>query len=503
MSSDDEIGGWCPLLLCGHTFDPQSTSFVSNFEMDRCCFMRTLMSYSGGSAADGGTVPQPDVATAAPAISTDGLTWTFHLRSGLRYAPPFEDTEIVAADFIRSLERAFTPASNDIPWAAGGGTIGFYWTDTYLATVIAGVADFTAGKADHVSGLEAPDPHTLVVHLLQPTGDLGSRLALPQLGPIPANPAHPDDPLGVAQGHDIDYGDVMVSSGPYMFEGSEHLTYRARPEDQLPPEGDGPDMATLVRNPRWSPQDDPIRRAWADRIELFPISSPREGETKLRTGALDVVLDWGAEAGTVTRWLDDPALRHRIEVSPADGEDFLVLNVAIPPLDDLHVRRAMALSVNRLAAASALEGDGRELGRRVLTHLALDSYEGNLLTLATNHPGSHPRGTRTPRPGRWRCPATTRTTTDGATPTLAPGSSCSSTGRMPRASLRRGSSPATSVRSALASTSRRSRASGCATPSDIPSCTRRSGSAAGPRTTPTPAPSSRPCSGATRSAGRT
>ena len=378
LSADEAISGWCPLLLCGKTFDPQSTSFVSVFELDRCCFMRTLMSYTGRSAADGGTVPQPDVARAPPSISSDGLTWTFRLRTGLHYAPPFEDTEIVAADFVRSIERTFTPASNDIPFADGG-TIGGYWTDTYLANVIAGVADFTQGTVDHVSGLETPDPYTLVVHLTRPTGDLASLLAFPQLGPIPANPDRPNDPLGVAQSHDFDYGDVMVSSGPYMFEGSEDLSYRAAPEDQLPPAGNGLTMATLVRNPSWSPEDDPIRNAWADRIEFHPVTSTDEGETLVRSGALDVLLNWGAPAETSRQWLDDPELRSRISLAPADGEDFITLNLAVPPLDDVHIRRAMSLAVDREAVATALEAFGVEPARRVFSHLALDSYEDNLL----------------------------------------------------------------------------------------------------------------------------
>ena len=93
------------------TYDPQSTTFTDAFELSRCCFVRTLVTYNGGSVEDGGTVVRPDLATALPTVSPDGLTWTFHLRSGVHYAPPFEDTEIVAGDFIRSFERALSPAS--------------------------------------------------------------------------------------------------------------------------------------------------------------------------------------------------------------------------------------------------------------------------------------------------------------------------------------------------------------------------------------------------------
>ena len=49
---------------------------------------------------------RPDLATGIPEVSSDGLRWTFRLRRGLLYAPPFEETEIIAADLVRALERA-------------------------------------------------------------------------------------------------------------------------------------------------------------------------------------------------------------------------------------------------------------------------------------------------------------------------------------------------------------------------------------------------------------
>jgi hypothetical protein len=34
--------------------------------------------------------------------------WTLHLKRGVHYAPPLEDTEVVAEDFIRSMDaRSF------------------------------------------------------------------------------------------------------------------------------------------------------------------------------------------------------------------------------------------------------------------------------------------------------------------------------------------------------------------------------------------------------------
>ena len=48
-------------------------------------------------------------------------------------------------------------------------------------------------QANAISGLIARDRHTLVVRLTRPTGDLGYRLAMPAVAPIPPDAAdgHP------------------------------------------------------------------------------------------------------------------------------------------------------------------------------------------------------------------------------------------------------------------------------------------------------------------------
>jgi hypothetical protein len=172
---------------------------------------------------------------------------------------------------------------------------------------------------------------------------------------------------------------VIVSSGPYMFEGSEDLSFDPAPEDQRPASGNGVTMATLVRNPSWSRASDPVRAAWPDRIEFYPVDSGAQAEDLIRVGALDVVLNWAAGAETTARWLDDPDLRSQVTVAPADGERYLGLNLALPPFDDLHVRRAVNLAVDRQIVASALGGQGEAFAHQVFTHLALDAYENNLL----------------------------------------------------------------------------------------------------------------------------
>ena len=67
--------------------------------------LRTLYSYNGKPTEDGGGEPRPDLAVGPAVVSADGLTWTFRLKRGLHYAPPFEETPITAPDVVRALER--------------------------------------------------------------------------------------------------------------------------------------------------------------------------------------------------------------------------------------------------------------------------------------------------------------------------------------------------------------------------------------------------------------
>src|SRR5439155_17731978 len=86
----DQSGLSCEFTLCGGQHDdPQwAGEDPMSYELARCCLLRTLLSYNGEATSGGGTVLRPDVASALPTVSTDGLTWTFHLKHGLHYAPP-------------------------------------------------------------------------------------------------------------------------------------------------------------------------------------------------------------------------------------------------------------------------------------------------------------------------------------------------------------------------------------------------------------------------------
>lgn len=370
-SSDPEIAA--------NALDPHFFSWYDAQELQRCCLTRTLVSYTGTPTDRDGTVLQPDLAAALPEVSSDELTWTFRIRPGIHYGPPLDDTEITAGDFVRALHRV-------LPIHA---QLGGFATLTQLGIV--GVPEFLAGEASTVSGFETPDPYTLRIRLERPAGDLPARFALSDTAPIPPSPADPSAPIGIASGHDDDYGLFAVATGPYMIEGSELVDLSLPPDQQVPAAGYVPGTSlTLVRNPSWDRATDELRPAHVDRIEITIGGTLDDASARLDAGEIDFVFNAGSPPQSpleqIERYAADPALG-RVEAHSRDILRYIEMNLALPPLDDIHVRRAINLVIDK---AGLIELGGGRTGQ-VAGHMVLDSLEDNLLLEYDPYatPGSH------------------------------------------------------------------------------------------------------------------
>jgi peptide/nickel transport system substrate-binding protein len=343
------------------SLDPHTAYAAQPWEIFRCCLLRTLLSYPGRPTAQGGARLHPDLAASLPDVSSDGLTWTFRLKSGLRYGPPFEDTQIVSPDIVRALERAARQ-----------------WAGAYLYAAIEGFSDVTTGDAESIAGLETPDDNTLVVHLTHPSGDVGFLLSLPASAPIPPTPRGAT--FGAAEGHD-DYGRFLVSSGPYMVQGAEALDFSSAPGEQMPTPGYEPDRSlTLVRNPSWRPRTDALRPAYADRIEARFVDSQEDAARQVSRGDADILFLAGRPPQVPPDIVEDyrrnPALADRIVFGPRDVMIYSAVNLAVPPFDDVHVRRALNYAVDKSAL---LDNLGGQPAGELAGHVILDSMENNLL----------------------------------------------------------------------------------------------------------------------------
>jgi peptide/nickel transport system substrate-binding protein len=363
-------GGSVPSLPPGAVIDPHLNGSPEGNELWRCCLVRTLMSHRGLPTNEGGAELFPDLAAADPDVSADGLTWTFHVRTGLHYGPPLQSTEITAPDIVRGIQR-----SAHLLGVSGSGD---------LLNVVVGFEAYANGKADTIAGLETPDPHTLVVHLTGATGDFGERMALPQFAiPIPPSPRDPRAPFGVATGHDDGDSGFLVSSGPYMVEGIDRVDFSQPPDRQQPASGYLADKSiTLVRNPSWNQASDSLRPAYVDRIEITAegvVGTLEEAAAGVDKGVFDLVFvsDRPPQAPPeqIARYQASGG-PGRVDLHARDSVRSMTMNLAVPPFDDVHVRRAANFVIDK---AKVLDGFGGTNNGSIVGHVALDSLEQGAL----------------------------------------------------------------------------------------------------------------------------
>jgi ABC-type oligopeptide transport system substrate-binding subunit len=133
-----------------------------------------LFNYPDAAAPRGSRVV-PEVAAGFPAISRDGRTYTFRLRTTYRFS---DGRRVRAANFVRAFQRA----RNRRP-------------ETPAARFISDVVQFAALRPDR-----------LRIRLRQPAGDLLARLAMPFFMAIPTETPDVIDGIGAP----------VVSVGPYF-----------------------------------------------------------------------------------------------------------------------------------------------------------------------------------------------------------------------------------------------------------------------------------------------
>jgi peptide/nickel transport system substrate-binding protein len=256
-----------------------------------------LLAYKKVGGPDGATLV-PDLASALPQVSADGLTYRFPLREGIRYST---GEPVRPEDFRHALERTIS-LSGDA-------------AEMFRAIDGAKACSKDPATCDLSDSIVVED-EALTLRLARPDPDLPFKLALPFAFPVPV--ATPVEDQGL---------DPVPGTGPYMIVRASR------------------DRIELVRNPafhEWSGAAQPD--GFVDTISWRFDQEPASAFDRLSAGELD--------------WMTDAPLPEDLASLQAAHPDQVVswelpltlyigMDVLKPPFDDVLVRQALNYAIDR------------------------------------------------------------------------------------------------------------------------------------------------------------
>ncbi len=290
--------------------------------------------------SEGLVTPAPDNGAPEPAaaesweVSADGLTYTFHLRSNAQWS---NGAPVTAADFVASYRRVLTPAT-----AAPKAPL-FFMVKNARAFATGQLNDFSA------VGFWAPSPLTLVVTLERPMPQFLRYVAS---GPwIPVNPR-----IVTALGRHWTRPGNFVGNGAFTLE-------EWRPQQRI----------VVRKNPSYHAAD----HIHLDEIQFIAFDSGDTEERAFRSGQLDITMAIPF-AKLETYWTERPDEAHR---APLAETRYLTFNTLRAPLNDIRVRRALSLALDRARLAEKVVRAGQEPAFRMVPPVlrGADDHDSHLL----------------------------------------------------------------------------------------------------------------------------
>lgn len=252
-------------------------------------------------------------------VSEDGLEYTFHLRQGVKF---HNGNDFTAEDVAYTFNRMLT----------ADGTVNSEFIDQ-----IKGAGELLEGSADTLEGVEIIDDYTLKVTLKEPFAGFLACISTPG---VSIYDSEATEAAGDRFGMDPA---LTVGTGPFKFAS---WTFN----DQL----------VLTRN------DDYWMEPTALPGVVIKVIPDTETQTMMfESGEIDIMdLDYVTDA--IDRFLE--TYPDQIVSGPRVGITYLTMNYNIEPFNNLKVRQAVQMAIDKQAILDALYGGRGQIEHGIFPH---------------------------------------------------------------------------------------------------------------------------------------
>ena len=294
------IGSDPPSLDPARGFDAMSWSFI------HATFVSLLTFDSSQKIVPWGAV-------SLPTLSNGGRTYTFHLRSGLKFS---DGEPVTAQDYADAIVRILNPATKSQLMA-------FY-------QVIAGASAYSDHKARSVSGIDVVNKNEIRFTLTRADRTFADIMAIPNASAIP--------PKVIAK-NSARFGLNPVGDGPYVVK--SYIPGRE---------------ITLAKNPTYFD----AKSVKTSQIDVTIGLAPEVEALRVENGQTDVMMDnvpTSIYIGVRNNPRYSSYLHHFISIE----DNYVAFNMAKAPFNNKLLREAAAYAVNDQQVLRSISGMGTPL----------------------------------------------------------------------------------------------------------------------------------------------
>lgn len=230
-----------------------------------------------------------------PTVSEDGLTYGFELKEGVKF---HDGSDLTSHDVKYTFERMFNPATGNV--------------NTWIADMIEGSKEMLDGEATELSGFNLIDDYNFEISLYEPYAPFESIMSTQQMVIFPEE----------AESYGKDWGlEAYIGTGPMMVQ-----EFQPKVKVILEKFEDYHGEVTEI-----------------DEVHFLNMET-NTALLEFEKGNIDVAR---VDENLVDQYRDDPDFAGNLKEEELIGIIALTLNHEMPPLDDVRVRKAVSLAIDR------------------------------------------------------------------------------------------------------------------------------------------------------------